>query len=447
MAAAGWLLLLLVSVATAEEKALFIGNSFTNRGPVPVLVRGLAIDAGWPTPTVAMQAYTSRSLEWQRTHAPTLAAVDKGGWDHVVIQDLSTRPTDAAGLESADALGFKQDATWFYDRIKAASPKAQVVLYETWARREDDFCYPKYYATRTAMHEQLVANYRDAATKYIPTHSAAERKTDLLVAPAGEAWQKNYLEKGVNLHAPDKYHPNNLGAYLNALVLYSTIFDRSTLGLTPLNGVSYAEAAKLQKLADSITGKTTPGGPTGQVKSKGITNASFEGPSLAQGAVAFAGGFAMVDGWIVSDAKTNGAGVRSIKTDFPTPAAAGVTDGIQYLMVNSGRAMQQLTDTLVANTTYTLTIAVGRRNLPDPANADYYIRIYAGDQQLAEFTGKTQDIPPGTFADRVLEFTSGATVEPDQRLRIEMGIVEADPKYRMNGLGFDNVGLKTTAAR
>lgn len=442
---------LAASAAMAQEKVLFIGNSFTNQGPVPALVRALAIDAGWQTPTVVMQATVGESLAYQRTNAPTLASVDLGGWNHVVLQDLSVRPTDAVGLADVDPAGFKDDATWFYDRVKATSPAAEVVLYETWARREDFSYYPTYYADRTAMQNQLNFHYHDAAENYIPTHATAARKTDVVVAPVGEAWQKNYIDGGMNLHATDKYHGNDQGEYLNALVLYGTIFNRSTVGLIPLNNVSTADARTLQHLADTITGITTPGGASGQVKPRGIFNASFESPVLADGAYTFANGYGVAEGWIINNAGTNGAGTRNAKADFPnTTVTGGVdqpligpADGLQYLTINSGVAIQQLTNTLEADSVYTLNVATGRRNVANLVATDYFIRLFAGDTLLAEFAGNTGDITPGTFVQQTLNFTSGSLVGLDQRLRIEMG--HPAGTTGTNGLAFDNLNLAVAA--
>ena len=79
-------------------KILFIGNSFTNVGADP---------DGWYTtwpstpagrrPTCTNVAVNSNTLQWHTTNPGTLAAIDQGGWDYVVLQEYSTRPTDSAG--------------------------------------------------------------------------------------------------------------------------------------------------------------------------------------------------------------------------------------------------------------------------------------------------------------------------------------------------------------
>lgn len=234
------------------QKILFIGNSFTFQGPVPDIVKNLAVDAGWPIPNVKSVTVAGKSLEFHRNNENTLAAIDQGGWDYVVLQEYSTRATDNVG----DPNGFKADATFLYDRIKKSSPKAQIILYLTWARHEKHGIYNDKFKNRDQMQSQIITHYRDCAVNYIPTHSKSSSKTDLNVAPVGSAWDVNYHGRNLMFHGEDLYHANNAGQYLNAMVIYSTIYQRAVAGLKPQLGVSEEDAVYLQKLCNVITGQT-----------------------------------------------------------------------------------------------------------------------------------------------------------------------------------------------
>lgn len=247
-------------------RILFIGNSFTLGGPVPTIVDQLANDAGWPDPHVEMRAVGGETLEGHRGREATLAAIDEGDWDVVVLQEYSTRPTDALGNPAR----FKTDATWFHDRIKATSPGARVVLYETWARHPDHSYYPTRFADAAEMQAQLRFHYQDAATVAIPQGATQPVVPPVEVAPAGDAWERHLSQPdALRLHASDDYHAARTGQYLSALVLYATIYDRRVEGLTPWQ-LSGAEAALLQRDADATTGRTTPGGPSGQAPPLGL---------------------------------------------------------------------------------------------------------------------------------------------------------------------------------
>ncbi len=212
----------LVGLASGGEgyRILFIGNSFTNYGPVPEIVKQMAVDAGEDVPEVVNVAANGQSLEYHSKCEKTLKAIDGGGWDFVVMQEYSTRPTDNIG----DPAGFKRDATWLYDRVKAKSPKAKVVLYETWARHEFNNMYPEKFDNRMQMQEQLNKHYHDCVENYIPDHSEAKVKDDVLLAKVGEAWGLNYMGRNINLHDSDLYHAGDAGRFLNGLVIFKTIY-------------------------------------------------------------------------------------------------------------------------------------------------------------------------------------------------------------------------------
>lgn len=233
-------------------RLLFIGNSFTQGGPIPHLVRDLAASVGWPTPEVDYNAPGGETLAGHRTLPETLALVDAGGWDFVVLQEYSTRATDNAG----DPPGFKADATWFYDRIKAASPEAQVVLYETWARHPDHSIYPGTFTDPAQMQAQIRLHYNDAADSYIPANATHTPSTHVRAAPVGDAWEHHLAEaNALRLHASDDYHAGVNGQYLNGLVIYSTLYGVVATGTTGL-GLAAADAARLQAAADLTTGIT-----------------------------------------------------------------------------------------------------------------------------------------------------------------------------------------------
>ena len=74
------------------------------------------------------------------------------------------------------------------------------------------------------------------------------------VAPVGDAWEHHLASSRspTRLHAADDYHAGATGQYLNALVLYSTIYGCRSDGLAAIN-VSGEEAANLQASSDAIT--------------------------------------------------------------------------------------------------------------------------------------------------------------------------------------------------
>ena len=238
------------------EHILFIGNSFTFYGPVPTIVDLFANDARWPDPEVEYIAFGGETLEGHRGRSETVALVDRGGWDVIVLQENSIRPTDALG----DPARFKEDATWFHDRACAASPGVRVMLYETWARHPDHPYFPTNFRDPAEMQAQLRFHYEDAARVFIPAHTLFA-PTTVELARAGDAWERHLARPdAVRLHGADDYHANESGQYLNALLLYAEIYHRSVRGLARWQ-VDARTAALLQEDADAISGWTAPSFP------------------------------------------------------------------------------------------------------------------------------------------------------------------------------------------
>lgn len=267
-------------------RILFVGNSFTRTANMTGTFRQLVTASGFPTPDVEMRAVGGKTLEWHREDATTAGAPNRvgEGWDVVVLQELSTRPTDAIG----DPAQFKEDATYFHDLALMAEPASQVVLYETFAREAAHPYYPRTFADPADMQAQLRFHYDDCAERYIPEHTSVVMDRPVIVARVGDAWERALgSSPPPRLHADDDYHPNANGAYLAALVFFGTIYERSTVGLPSL-GVDPDLAEELQLVADETTGHTraVPAIECPRALPVGETIAVDLGPTAATGWVA-----------------------------------------------------------------------------------------------------------------------------------------------------------------
>lgn len=234
------------------SRVLFVGNSFTFTANMPRTFERLVEASGFPVPEVGVRAIGGQTLEGHRADADPdgAPALVREGWDVVVLQELSTRPTDAIG----DPERFKEDATWFHDLAITAEPEAQVVLYETFARRAGHPYYPATFTDPADMQAQLRFHYEDCADGYIPANSTVVMERPVIVARVGDAWER-VLSAGEppRLHGDDDYHPNDSGAYLTALVFFGTLYGRRVEGL-PALGIDASFVSELQAAADAITG-------------------------------------------------------------------------------------------------------------------------------------------------------------------------------------------------
>lgn len=258
-------MVLLVAVTSPSARAddvLFIGNSFTYGatapvvefiGGVPKLFEEIALVKG---KQVAASAVTAGGRDWSYHLAQpaTAKALGSKAWTWVVLQDFSTRPTEAGNLEQ-----FMKDGETFSERIAQNSPQAGILLYETWARPPGAFYQVgrgKVFSGPEQMMAQLHLAYGDLRDDL----AAKNPNRPVRVALVGTAFARVATEyPGINLNAADHHHATAEGYYLAALVIYETIYHDSAKGAPTqffhgLLTFPADDAAKLQGVADEVAG-------------------------------------------------------------------------------------------------------------------------------------------------------------------------------------------------
>jgi hypothetical protein len=258
---AAFCLLIAVSCASAQANdVLFFGNSFTQgetapavkkNGGVPKLVEAIALVRGNQVTTTAVIA-GGQNWSYHLAQPKTDAALKSKNWNWVVLQDYSTRPTSAG-----DIAQFMKDGETFSDRIAATSPKAGIVLFETWSRPGRAF-YREKPGNALSGPEEMMSQVHKS---YVDLQRDLEDKNPnrpVYLAPVGTAFatvRAAYPE--IIVDAPDQHHATAEGYYLAALVLYVTICHDSAKNAPAqvFNGavtIPADEAAKLQFIADEV---------------------------------------------------------------------------------------------------------------------------------------------------------------------------------------------------
>jgi len=222
---------------------------------------------------VHIEAVSGTSLQFHHTNA--LSIIAQPGWDKVVLQEQSTRPTPTA--RGGNRALFYTYSTLLEQAIHTASPAAQVYLYGTWAR--PDFTYP---AGSRYAGLPIDSMAQDLHNSYYQAFATNGRYA--AVAPVGDAWLRAITAgvatrnpytpdpSKINLWATDQVHASKWGSYLSALVLFYqlTNVDPRTLGageqaavdlgITPANAMALQQIA-YQQVAFPTTTTTafTPG--------------------------------------------------------------------------------------------------------------------------------------------------------------------------------------------
>ena len=181
------------------RRVLFIGNSYTYFADIPGIVQAFADSAGGDKLAVETVAYPDFALIDHWREGTAVKEIRKGQWEWVVLQQgPSSTPINRDSLRLL--------ASMFAPEIDRAGARA--ALFAAWpaASRRQDFI---------------------AA---IQSYSLATNDVGGMLLPVAlgwlEAWERN---ASVQLYA-DGLHPSAAGAYLSALIIYSSLLTQTPAG-------------------------------------------------------------------------------------------------------------------------------------------------------------------------------------------------------------------------
>ncbi|MCB0547177.1 MAG: hypothetical protein KDD19_06275 [Phaeodactylibacter sp.] len=220
-------------------RVLFIGNSYTHTHQMPAIVQQMAESTGSRF-TFDMRAPGGWSLEQHFKDAETRAAIRKGTWDCIVLQDQSQRA-------AMPILRVRRQFFRYVRRFNCfiwwhLSPKPEIILYMTWGRRDGDADNRTYYppvGTFEGMTALLKERYERMAGKI-----------NARVTPVGEAWayaRKHYPD--IELYQEDGHHPSAAGSYLAACCFYAAFFGKDPALLDYDFTLAPEVAAQLREVA------------------------------------------------------------------------------------------------------------------------------------------------------------------------------------------------------
>lgn len=209
--------------AKFPTRILFIGNSFTARNDLPELLAQLAAARGKQIEhTLLSIGGASLRTHWNKGEARS--AIQRGKFDHVVLQEQSTLP-----IKNSSRM--RENVLLFDESIRAAG--AKTVLYMTWARKHS----PEKQKVITEAYESI------------------GREIKALVIPVGRIWARFIAEHDIPvLHDKDQSHPTLAGSYLAACVFLATLINESPVGIdTQLKGLSPHDIHILQRAGSELT--------------------------------------------------------------------------------------------------------------------------------------------------------------------------------------------------
>jgi hypothetical protein len=215
--------------AEADITLLMMGNSHTSLHGLPRQLEAL-LSAGLPGRRVAVsEAPGWMFLDERLADAGSMALLRGRRWTAIVLQAQKYSTTGQYSYSTSEAQSLIRTG-----RELGALP----VMFPEW---------PRLGVAETGRIYEL--------------HASIARQQPACVAPIGQAWELALQRHpGLALHAGDGNHAAPAGAYLSALMLYTTLTGASPLALPALadNGVPAEQQALLRQVAADTAAAIAP---------------------------------------------------------------------------------------------------------------------------------------------------------------------------------------------
>jgi PKD repeat protein len=218
------------------RNVLFLGNSYTAVNNLPQVVGDMARSTGDSLYSMnsTIGGYT---LEDHLNDSNSTDLIKNGGWDFVVLQDQSQRPSFPT-----------YDYYYGYELCnitKEYNPCARPLFYMTWGRKNGDASNCSVWppvCTYSGMDSLLALTYLDLAGF-----------NDAEVSPVGAVWKYIRLNHpAIELYQPDESHPSLAGTYLAACTFYTSIFKKDPTQITFNSTLSGIDADNIRQAVKLI---------------------------------------------------------------------------------------------------------------------------------------------------------------------------------------------------
>lgn len=234
------------SFAADPQRILFIGNSYTGVNKLPDVFLELVKDSGRPAPVVKSSTPGGRTLKQHLAIAGSVKLIEEGGWDVVVLQGQSQEPAIAEKDESVRK-EFLEGAAELCKCVRAKSPKARILFYETWARHAD------YWTIPGKKGPDVGANPKEMQERLRKWYGVVAKGNGAIFVPCGDAWELNYASAAsLRLHTKDNSHPEFIGTYLNALIFFGKIYGVKVPSPKWAGKLDEAQAKHMQAYASQV---------------------------------------------------------------------------------------------------------------------------------------------------------------------------------------------------
>ena len=234
-------LILFTTTLNAQERVLFIGNSYTAANSLPTMVAAVASSANQNL-ACSQQTLGGATLYQHSQSNATYTKLASQSWDYVVLQAQSQEPSFPYSQFSWQTLPY---AIQLVDSIRSIAPCAQPVFFRTWGRENGD-------QANCAVFPPL-CTYEGMDSILHRHYSLMADTTDAYLSPVGSVWK--YIrdtDSTINLYTSDGSHPSLAGTYAAACTFFSMITRMDPNSITDDQNLAPAVAAAIRQAAKNV---------------------------------------------------------------------------------------------------------------------------------------------------------------------------------------------------
>lgn len=232
-------------MAQNTKRVLFLGNSYTHANDLPQMTANVAASVG-KTLIFDMHAPGGYYIGQHVTNAVSLAKIQAGNWDNVVLQDQSMALAYPGYFMNGINSSIKMDSI-----IKSHNTCAQTLFYGTWGRKNGDsyICSQPYCQENTLITRDFYQMNSDIQAHYKIFADSVKAS----MSPVGTVWANiRQQHPSIELFDPDESHPSLAGTYAAACSFYAAIFRSDPTQITFNGGLSSTDAAQIRQAAKEI---------------------------------------------------------------------------------------------------------------------------------------------------------------------------------------------------
>jgi hypothetical protein len=250
---------------------LILGNSYVYYNNMPNILQEIAWSNG-DSLNITSNSPGAYTFNAHTTNATSIALIQQGNWDFVILQGQSQEPSFSPGQVANNTLPYAKKLD---SLVAAYNNCAEVLYYMTWGRKNGD-------ASNCAVYPPI-CTYNGMQQRLRETYLLMAQDNASNVAPVGVVWKRvREVDSSINLYDADESHPSLAGSYLAACTFYTSMFHKalnSSHYISP--GVSGAQASIIHAASnfivlDSIENWQQYGGiPNANFSISGTNNITF----------------------------------------------------------------------------------------------------------------------------------------------------------------------------